>query len=142
MQFKVTLSDHISPRLIKIARSLADRRPILEAMGKQLESLTVRAFNEPALRPAPWAPRKKTGEKHALLIKSLALFESITTSHLTNNSVTVSSSRPYAAIHQLGGITRPIPARPFFPFLKGQPTPLAVRKLEAIMKEKLEAILR
>jgi phage gpG-like protein len=142
MHFKVSIKDQISPQLIKLARRLENRRPILEAMGEQLVSLTKRAFDEPAIRPANWAPVKKTGKKNKPLIMYGALFQSIKISALSNNSVTVSTDRPYAAIHQLGGRTRPIPARPFFPFLHGKPTPLGIQKLEAILKEKLASVLR
>ncbi len=45
--------DHITPHLEKIAEGIQDRRPILQAMGAEVVSLTKRAFNNPSLRPAP-----------------------------------------------------------------------------------------
>jgi phage gpG-like protein len=171
MQIKFSVRDHISPQLARLASSLANRIPILEALGLQLVSLTKRAFNDASLRPSTWAAVKKAGPKNAPLKLSGALYQSIKISGLTNNSVTVSSDRPYAAIHQLGGktkahIIRPrfkralawpgaahpmklvnhpgsnIPARPYFPFRPdGYPTPMAIKKLEAILRAKLQPML-
>ena len=146
------------PELARLAARMANRRPFLEAMGQQLVSLTKGAFNDATLRAAPWPPVNKTGPKNAPLKKSDALWQGIKVSGLTNNSVTVSSDRVYAAIHQLGGKIGPhamhsrsgkeymhpgsnIPARPFFPFkADGSPTALAVQKLEAKLRHDLQAL--
>ena len=159
MQYKITVRDNISPQLAKLASRLANRQPLLQAMGLQLVSLTKRAFNEESLRASSWPAVIKSGPKNAPLKKTGALWQSIKISSLTNNSVTVSSDRKYAAIHQLGGRIGPhqmtskkgkswmhpgsnIPARPFFAFLPdGSPTPTAVKKLEAVLRDKLQALL-
>ena len=159
----------LSPALAELARKISDRRPILEAIGAELVSITVRAFRDDALRPAPWALRKDGSV--ATLYKSGALKHSIRVISVTNGSVTVGSDRPYAAIQQLGGQTKPhdilakykaalawpgaahpvtrvhhpgskIPARPFFPFrADGQLMPDTAAKIEAIIRAKIEAML-
>jgi phage gpG-like protein len=56
LQIRDTLSAGIEKRI----RALADRKPVLEAMGLELVSITTRAFSDPALRPSPWPARKNT----------------------------------------------------------------------------------
>jgi phage gpG-like protein len=153
LQIRDTLSAGIQQRI----RALADRKPVLEAMGVELVSIAKRAFSDPALRPAPWPARKntrlvtnpKTGRQKtigaqtakqtwSLLRKSGALMHSIRITQITDNSVTVGSDRPYAAVHQFGsrkqkGRGGGIPARPFFPVDRhGNFTALAAKKLEAV----------
>jgi phage gpG-like protein len=125
LQIRDTLSAGIEKRI----RALADRKPVLEAMGLELVSITTRAFSDPALRPSPWPARKntrlvtnpKTGRQKtiatgklrtlriredkqtwSLLRKSGALVQSIRITQVGTNSVTVGSDRPYAAVHQFG----------------------------------------
>jgi phage gpG-like protein len=139
--------DTITPDLRAVAGALEDATPLMRAIGVGIVSDTKRAFNEAELRAAPWAA-KRDGSV-ATLKKSTALFRSIRVIGADSGSVTVGSDRPYAAIHQLGGKTRPrvitanggalsfviggvrvvrkkvkhpgskIPARPFFPFTSG-----------------------
>jgi phage gpG-like protein len=132
----IQFRDSITPGLVRCARQVGDRKPILEAMGVQLVSLTKRAFSDSSLRPSAW-PARTSGGTNSLLRKSGALWQSIRITELTNNSVTVGTDRVYAAIHQLGGkiTAKPgkrlvfslngkkifakeikMPARPFFPF--------------------------
>jgi len=173
LQVQVTFSvrDNISPELARLAGRLANRRPLLEATGMQPGRMTKRAFNDASLRPSAWAPVNKVGPKNAPLKLSGALYQSIKISNLTNDSVTISSDRKYAAIHQMGGQTKAhiilpkygkalfwpglahpvksvkhpgsnIPARPFFPFrADGAPTATAVHKMDAILRAKLRAML-
>jgi phage virion morphogenesis protein len=140
----------ISPELARRARAVADRRPILEAMGAVFVSLTKRAFSDATLRPTPWAPNAPSTlrrKKGTLLRESGALYQSIAITQLTNDAVTVSSDRPYAAIQQLGGqagrgrqVT--IPPRPFFPVLNGQLTPEARRRIDNVAKLKIESLTK
>jgi phage gpG-like protein len=153
--------DTISPALKKAAAGIADKRPILEAMGLQLTSLTIRAFNEPKLRAAPWA--NKSDGSVATLRKNQVLVHSIRIVALTSSSVTVGTDRVYAAIHQLGGVIRPknggllvfnvggrtifakkvtIPARPFFPFIGDQMTQLAQDRIRKIAEAKIAALFK
>jgi len=163
------IRDSLSPALAQLARDLHDRRPILEAVGTELVSITVRAFRDESLRALAW-PLKKDGSV-ATLYKSGALKHSIRIITVTNNSVTVGSDRRYAAIQQLGGVTKPheilakykaalawpgaahpvarvhhpgskIPPRPFFPFRSdGTLTPDANGKIEAVIRAKIDAML-
>jgi phage gpG-like protein len=132
-------SNTISPGIAKAAKALTDKRPVLEAMGTQLVSLTKRAFNDSALRAAPWPPKKDGSVSR--LKKTGALYQSITITRLTQREVHVASDRPYAAAHQLGSPKKNLPPRPFFPFLSGRMIPSAAAKIEATAKRKIAALL-
>lgn len=141
MSLQITIrTNTLSPRLARAARAVSDRRPILEAMGTQLVSLTKRAFNDSSLRAATWPP-KKDGSPSRLKLTG-ALYQSIRIANLTNTSVTVASDRPYAAAHQLGSAKKGLPPRPFFPFLSGRIIPSAAAKVEATARRKLNSILK
>jgi phage gpG-like protein len=128
-------------------------------MGLEGVSITKQAFTNAALRAAPWAA-KKDGSP-ATLYKRGALKRSIRIVEVTNTSVTWGSDRPYAAIHQLGGQTKPhtitaapgsalhwpgaahpvkkvnhpgskIPARPFFPFVGNTLALFARKRIERV----------
>lgn len=152
--------DNISPALAKLAKGIANKKPILEAMGTQLESLTKRAFNEPGLRPIPWKAKRDgspaTLRKNQLLVRSIRIVD------LTNDHVTVGTDRRYAAIHQVGGVIRPkgralvfriggktifakkvtIPPRPFFPFLGDRMLDSAREKIRLVAEAKIVALTR
>jgi phage gpG-like protein len=182
------IQNSISPALARLIVQVKDRRPVLEAMGTQLVTITKKAFNDASLRAATWPPRKVTGptegakiyknqygtfskrssresgggDGHPLLKKTGALWQSIRITEITATSVTVGSDRKYAAIHQLGGEITPkaakalrffsggrwwtvkkvtMPARPFFPFLGGQMTALAAKKVEDIATAKAKRLI-
>lgn len=145
MSFSVR--NDISPELARLARKVSDRKPILEAMGLQLVSITKLAFADESLRAAAWAARKGGGS-HSLLRKSGALWQSIRITETTNDHVTVGSDRVYAAIQQFGsaksgGRGSGIPARPFFPFVgQGPMTALAQEKVRKAALDALKRLLR
>src|SRR4051794_28845950 len=135
MSFSV--HDGITPELARKARRIADKKPILEAMGLQLVSITKRSFSDASLRPKAWPPRK-SGGTHSLLRKSGSLWQSIRITQTTGESVTVGSDRVYAAIQQFGsrkqkGRGSGIPARPFFPFASPD-APMSENAQEKIRK--------
>lgn len=154
------LRDKLSPSLASLAAGIENKRPILQAMGGELASLTRRAFNEPGLRPAPW--RAKWDGSPATLRRNQVLVRSIAITDLSNSHVTVSTDRLYAAIHQFGGEIRAkgkalrfalggnivfakkvvMPARPFFPFINGKLTPSAATKIEQIGLDKIASLTR
>jgi phage gpG-like protein len=154
------IQNSISPALARLIVQVKDRRPVLEAMGTQLVTITKKAFNDASLRAATWPP-KRDGSA-ATLKKTGALWQSIRITEITATSVTVGSDRKYAAIHQLGGEITPkaakalrffsggrwwtvkkvtMPARPFFPFLGGQMTALAAKKVEDIATAKAKRLI-
>jgi len=159
-------ADTITPDLMRRIRAFKDRRPILEAMGSAIVSIATLAFRQSSLRPAPWKPNKKPGK--APLYDTGALKHSIRLIAATNDSVTVGSDRPYAAVHQLGsgpyvitaksakalfwpGAGHPVksvnhpglPARPFFPFsASGKITAEASRRVVAAARAKIAAASR
>ena len=160
------IKDTLTPGIQRAARRLADRRPLLEAMGLELVSISKRAFSDPSLRPSPWPARKgtrletnaKTGRQktvnemsgkqvNSLLRKSGALYQSIRISGLTQDNVMVGSDRPYAAVHQFGskkekGRGSGIPPRPYFPYDKqGNMTELGKQKIRRVAVAKLQRML-
>jgi phage gpG-like protein len=170
---KITLRatrNTISPSLQRRARALKNKKPLLRTMGEYGKQWTKRAFNEPALRPAPW-PNLASG-KPARLRKDQLLSKSPDIKFIDNRKVIIGSDRKYAAIHQLGGHTgarviRPkkkkalfwpgakhpvkqvrhpgsrIPARPYFPFLKsGRVSPAFRRSLQNVVRTRLNQLLR
>jgi phage virion morphogenesis protein len=112
----VVRSDSVTPDLKRLGAMGDDMTPLMRAIGVAIVSLTKRAFNDASLRPAGWAA-KKDGSV-ATLKQDAVLWRSIRTITADSARVVVGSDRPYAAIHQLGGKTRPMPARPYFPFDK------------------------
>jgi phage gpG-like protein len=158
------VTDKISPALEAKFRAASDKRGIHQAIGLGIVGLTKRAFNDPSLRPSPWAD--KADGTPATLRKSGTLAKSPHVVRASAAEVVIGSDRKYAAIHQLGGKTRPhiiraknakalktpfgprksvkhsgsnIPARPFFPFtstgkLSQDGIVLVVRVLEAKLK--------
>jgi phage virion morphogenesis protein len=133
--------DEISPKLDHLIRQAKDTRPILRAMGTEFLSITQRAFDNPSLRIAEWVARKNTkfaphpsksgrqrlvtsdgGSTHPLLKKSGLMVKSFRV-EVGTSTVTIASDRPYARIHQFGGMTgkghkTKIPARPFMPITR------------------------
>lgn len=148
----VTIRDTLTPGLKKAAAKVADRRPILEACGEQLVSITKRSFNDPALRAAPWATLKsatiaeklKAGKSSAILKRNVQLAISWNVVGLTASTVTVGTDRPYAPYHQFG-TKRGIPARPMLPFIGGPDSavlaPWARAKLKKIAERQLQKLL-
>ena len=121
VQIDVQVQDGITPDLNARLARLADKRPVLEAMGQAVVSLAKRAFTQPGIRPAPWAKRKKT-YGHPILMRSKDLWQSLFVGNITNESATVGTPKTYAAVQQFGskkkeGRGSGIPPRPFMPIL-------------------------
>lgn len=158
------IRDKLSPSLAKKAAAIKDRKPILEAMGLQLVSITKRSFSDAALRASAW-PARTSGGSHSLLRKSGALWQSIRITETTNDHVTVGTDRIYGAVQQLGAVIVPkaapalkfqlpggkwvsakkvtIPARPFFPFNKdGQMTAIALDKIRKVALAKIASLVK
>lgn len=110
----VVKSDSVSPDLRRLVAMGGNMGPLMQAIGVGVVSLAKRAFNDASLRPSVWA-NKKDGTA-ATLKKDAVLWRSIRVVSAEAARVMVGSDRPYAAIHQLGGKTRPMPARPYMPF--------------------------
>lgn len=122
--------DEITPSLNALASDDLKQR-LLDAAGTLIGSMAQRAFDEPGLRPTSWLGRKDK-KPHPLLIKSGDLRQSIH-HQVEGDTVKIGSPKAYAAVHQLGGKKRPIPARPFFPVLNDQLTGQATAELDEVM---------
>lgn len=123
-----------------LARAMAKvRNPerLMQAIGIGLVGLAKESFNNASLRPAPW-PDKKDGTRATLKSREATLWRSLKVQSFSANEVKIGSDRPYASIHQLGGKTRPMPARPYFPFKGDELTKAAEKRtkdiIEAYMK--------
>lgn len=158
----VKVTDTITPDVARLYRAVANKTSLHQAIGLGLASIAKRSFTDPALRPAPW-PARRDGSA-ATLRQSGTLAKSIRGIGNSTAAV-VTSDRQYAAIHQLGGRTRPhvitprngkalktpygffkkvnhpgsnIPARPFLPFDRnGRPTKQAVALINQVLKKTL-----
>lgn len=136
-QIRVTSKDDISPRLKRAAAAARSPR-LMHAIGTGLVGYTKRAFNQPALRPSAWKV-KKDGSPATLKSREATLWRSIRVVKAEARRVRIGSDRPYAAIHQLGGKSRPMPARPFFPFTPaGQLTTGGAKTIENIIRGQLK----
>jgi len=129
LSFDLKLDD-ISPSLARLGtQKLRDR--MLMGIGTVIMSNAERAFDEPQLRPAPWAKRKDPKPKHPLLIKSGDLRKGIHVTKAGSDTIRVGSPTPYAATHQLG--RGAIKARPFFPVLNDQLTGNASMEIKDVL---------
>lgn len=159
----IKISDTLTPELRRMYQVVRNKTPLHRAIGDGLVSLSKRSFRDPALRESPW-PSKSDGSPSTLR-QSGTLAKSIRITQASARGVTVGSDRPYAAIHQQGGQTRPhvilpkrgkalkfgnvivrkvnhpgskIPRRPFLPFSKrGRPSKRAVRMINQVVRAKL-----
>jgi len=149
----LSVRDKLSEALRKLAGGV-DKRPILEAMGLQLVSITQRSFNDESQRAAAWAPLKpatlaqklKAGKSSAILKRNVVLARSWRVGAVTPSTVTVGTDRPYAPYHQFGAPKRGIPARPMLPFTgtpeRAELAPWAREKLRKIGQAKLDSLLK
>ncbi len=143
LKYRVS-SNTLSPDLRRALRAAKNVQPALRAAASVVVEMTKRAFNEPDLRPEPWAPlrpstlasKKRAGKSNATLKRDGVLWRSPRVIMVDTRRAIVGTDRFYARFHQLG--TRHIPARPFFPWTRdGKPTYAARKRVEAVMRKKL-----
>jgi phage gpG-like protein len=133
-----------------LTRKLADfpealaraQRVALLKIGNIVKTHAREAIKKPALRPSPWAPRKKD-YPHPPLLKTTNMWNSITSKVTAPDTVVVGTPHKYAIYHQFG--TKNMPARPFFPIdERGQLTPTVQRDIkdnvEAIYKKEIDKV--
>lgn len=129
--------DDVTPRLQKMIRGMKNPQALLRAVGVGLVGLTKETFNNADLRPIPWAA-KKDGTKATLKSREATLWRSIRVQAVTKSGVTIGTDRPYGAIHQLGGKSRPMPARPYFPFHNNKLTKHGEDRMAAVIDAYVE----
>lgn len=166
IQIKVKVK--ASPELEARLREISNGHRLAQAIGNDLLTATLGNFTtRHRYRPTPWA-RKANGEPsylvlHGVLSRSLVL-------SVVGRVATISTDRPYAAIHQFGGRTRPhamqvrrgkggkfskagylqaiqhpgsnIPPRPFLPMLNGALTPAAAKLAQRAAQDVVGRILK
>ena len=151
MTFKVE-RDLLTPELRRMAREVADKRPILKAMGSALVEWTKDAFKQPSRRPETWDGLKGRLKKDGTrgpprdgtpLLKSRSLMTHIHIESLSNDAVTVAPAHDYGVHHQFGAPRANIPPRPFFPFdSSGRMMGAARDRIRAAASAKIRALLR
>lgn len=151
MPMQITVTDQASALLAALGARLEHPQPIYEAAALAIVALTQRAFVEPGVRAAPWAPlapatlrgRRAATYKTALLRRSGLLFRSWRTA-ATDAEGAVVTDRPYAAFHQFG-TARGLSARPMLPILgaatQATLTPLAAQSMLEAAQAALSALL-
>jgi phage gpG-like protein len=128
----------ISPDLLKRARAVSNKRPLLLAMGTAAVGVGKQAFTDSAARPMTWPARKDTRKTHPLLLLSGNLEASLRGDRVSGDTVTITSNTPYAATHQLGSEDGHVPARPFLPFFpNGQLSPFGKVRVERALRAAL-----
>ena len=103
-------ADEITPVLAAMAAPAAKAAALL-AGGTQFAAIGQRAFDEPHLRPSPWAPRVDD-EEHPLLKKSGFMWQVFQVGQPDGETIDVGNSASYAMYHQAGQGRK---YRPFFP---------------------------
>lgn len=130
--------DTATPDLKRLGAAAKNLRPMFKAVGVAVVSIGKRAFAESQLRPNAWA-QKKDGTI-ATLKDTTTLWRSVRVVVANANSVVVGSDRKYAAIHQLGGKSRPMPRRGYLPFsIEGKPTPFADKTTRQVINAWIKA---
>ena len=145
------IRDGVSAALDAIGAKRKNKQ-VAEAMGLAIVSLTIRAFNDPSVRAAPWAPlapatlaeKIRAGKSTAILKRSTLLFRSWRVIEATGDFVRIGSDRFYAAFQQFG-TGRGVPARPMLPLLGGptdpQLAPFALTRMVSAAKAALQGFL-
>lgn len=145
--------DTLTPDLERRIGALRHAAPVFGAMAVQLQAMTLRAFSNPSARPADWPARKLDKEQggpqkrdeRGKFVKNKdwwpplrhtgELYQGIQVVEVTDDHAIVAANVDYASFQQYG--TAKIPPRPFFPVLNGVFTPAAIRKIDAVAKDKL-----
>jgi len=153
--------NEISPSLSKMLAKAQSPEDVWMAAGTQVLGIARRAFTRPAMRQQSW-PAKRSGEASRLTNKG-TLLASLRIIDVGRDHVSVGSDRPYAAIHQLGGVIKPktgkalrffsggrwwtakqvrIPARPYFPFTpSGEVAPQFKDRIQKIIDKAMRTRL-
>ncbi len=113
--------DDVTRDLEKLAGKVKSSATLMKAIGVGLVGVTKQTFNDSSLRPKAWVA-KADGTTATLKSREATLWRSISIKSVDSRSVRIGSDRPYAAIHHLGGKTRPMPERPYFPVYNNQIT--------------------
>jgi len=159
MSFSITLSKNDISADIASKIGKAQSPKMNRDIGNGVVGLAKESFNDASKRPAPWKA-KSDGSASTLKSREATLWRSLRVVSTTKTSVRIGSDRVYAAIHQFGGTIRPkkaggrlvftvggkkvfaksvtIPARPYFPVINGQLTPLAQQRIKDIIEKHLK----
>lgn len=136
--------------------SLRTLKPLFEAIEEALEDVadTAVATQKSAIDDTPYKSLTATtqkitgkGPRDALKSRSLASGRLVAFKNLGQSSATLTTSMPYASIHQYGAPNNkfnknkaPIPARPFLPLLdNGDFTTEFQERMEIVVQEWLES---
>lgn len=98
--------DSLTPCLQRLRSSAANPQPVLRSGGTALLALTQGNFNSvgAAFRAAPWPAKRDGSPSNLQLTTTLAKSWRLS---VNARSATISTDRPYAAIHQFGRVIKP-----------------------------------
>ena len=149
-QLNITVdSKQVEAKLEQLQSRMQNTKPVMAGIAAELLSLTEKSFDKQG-HPTKWqslaastiSQREKEGTwpGKILQISTAGLAASITPFH-TSDTAGISSSKPYAAIHQFGGqagrgrkVT--IPARPYMPIDADKKlTPEAEESIMSMMRD-------
>lgn len=98
----------LSPRVQAFLTGLADKEPLMDAIGVALVTSTQRRFEEG--KDPDGREWDKTHRGGQILVESGLLRDSVTY-QVSGDTVRIGSNRIYAAIHQFGGVIKPKAAK-------------------------------
>jgi phage gpG-like protein len=124
--------DDVTKDLQRLIKKVSNPQPLLRSVGVALVGLTKETFKNASLRPIAWVA-KKDGSAATLRSREATLWRTISIKSVSKSNVVIGSDRPYAAIHQLGGRSRPMPARPYFPFWQNKLTPQGQKRVADVI---------
>ncbi len=140
MKIELTLRrDILSPSLRRLAKGVGGaggKTRLHKAMGEVVVQTAKSAFNDPSERARAW--RRLADGRPARLRRNNHLARSPRVFSANAREVKVGSNLPYAAVHQLGGKKKPIPARPYFPFWRRKPTARVRRRTDKALRRMIE----
>ena len=107
MKATLSIKDAISPAVhaMLVKSDGPGKKVILQVIGESLRNWAMEAFTDASMRPAPWKA-KKDGSPSTLQGKNMGVLRRSLQVEATESTVTIGSDRPYARIHQEGGVIR------------------------------------
>lgn len=150
---EITLDDkQLQRSLGTLLRNAAATRPMMAGLAAEMQSLTEENFERESWGTESWPQSKRAADDRGKTLQDSGQLAAGISTKITKDSARIGSSKPYAAIHHLGGTVLPknkpylvfpipgggfrkikrldIPARPYLPVNKdGHLQPGAERRL-------------
>lgn len=110
----ITVDDEDFKRAFRrLRRRAKNLRPAMDEIGARLEASTLHRFEtETAPSGEPWKPSRRARREHGQTLTDTGRLRASVTRRARRMEAVVGTNVAYAAIHQLGGRTRPHTIRP------------------------------